>query len=221
MNRQLIVIEGTDGSGKSTQFQLLCGALERDEIPFRPLRFPRYGDPSSVLVQMYLSGVFGKTPGEVNPYAASMFFAADRYASFKTDWHLDWDARTPILCDRYTTSNVIHQASKLPVRERDAFLDWMFDFEYNKLGLPKPTRVFFLDMPSEITFQLLKKRQGNDGDIHERDQAYLSRCREEALAVSQACGWIRIKCAPEGRLRSPEDIAEEIYASVKAAMREE
>lgn len=210
MSHHLIVIEGTDGSGKSTQAQLTCEALQAAGMDFKRLTFPRYADDSSMLVRMYLRGDFGTHPEDVNPYAASTFYAADRYASFKTDWQKDWEQERVIFCDRYTTSNAVHQSSKLPAEQLVPFTDWLFDYEYNLLGLPAPTCVIFLDMPTEVSLKMLEKRQGDTGDIHELDHDYLSRCRERALSVCEQYGWHRIPCAENGNLRSIEEINRDI-----------
>lgn len=214
MAGELIVIEGTDGSGKSTQFAMLRKRLEQEGVAYRTAVFPRYGEPSAALLELYLQGRFGTHPSDVNPYAASTFFAVDRYASYKTDWQAYHDKGGLMLCDRYTTSNAVHQAAKLPPEQAGPFLDWLFDFEYEKLGLPKPTQVFFLDMPAACTFDLLHKRQGEGGDIHEKDHAYLALCRERALEVCRRYGWQRISCAPGGVIRTVEDIHQEIYQSI-------
>lgn len=214
MAGELIVIEGTDGSGKSTQFAMLRQRLEREGIEHRTQVFPRYGQPSAALLEMYLRGGFGDDPSDVNPYAASTFFAVDRYASYKTGWQAYHESGGLMLCDRYTTSNAVHQASKLPPEQAGPFLDWLFDFEYNKLGLPPPTQVYFLDMPAEQTFDLLRRRQGDGGDIHEKNHAYLARCRERALDVCQRYGWRRIACVKDGQLRPAEEIHREIYQEI-------
>ena len=179
-------------------------------MDFKRLTFPRYADDSSMLVRMYLRGDFGTHPEDVNPYAASTFYAADRYASFKTDWQKDWEQERVIFCDRYTTSNAVHQSSKLPAEQLVPFTDWLFDYEYNLLGLPAPTCVIFLDMPTEVSLKMLEKRQGDTGDIHELDHDYLSRCRERALSVCEQYGWHRIPCAENGNLRSIEEINRDI-----------
>ena len=158
MSGKLIVFEGTDGSGKATQSRLLCEYLEKKGIPYRHIDFPRYGKPSAAMVQEYLDGNLGKKPEDVNAYAASVFYAMDRYASYKQDWGEFYDAGGLIVADRYTTSNAVHQASKLPEEERKAFLDWLFDLEYRLLGLPAPDLVFYLDMPTEVTEKLMRRR---------------------------------------------------------------
>ena len=214
MSERLFVIEGTDGSGKSTQFALLDEALTARGVTHRTVRFPRYGQPSAAMLEMYLRGGFGADPESVNPYAASSFFAMDRYASFQTDWREDYLRGVPVLCDRYTTSNAVHQASKLPPEQAAGFLKWLFDYEYRLLGLPEPTQVFFLDMPTEHAVRLLHRRQGDGGDIHERDTAYLAKCRERALEVCRRCGWELIRCAEGGRVRPAEEIHAEILEKI-------
>lgn len=211
MKRNLFVIEGTDGSGKSTQFELLRNKLQQMQVDFKTVRFPRYDQESSALLRMYLSGAFAQNPNDVNPYAASTFFAVDRYASYMTDWKDAYCSGVPVLCDRYTTSNAIHQASKLECDDAaDAFLQWLFDYEYRLLQLPEPTAVFFLDMPEEYALALLQKRQGDSGDIHEKDHAYLAKCREKALRICKQYGWHRINCVENGVLRSAEAIHRDI-----------
>ena len=210
MSGKLIVFEGTDGSGKATQSKLLCQYLERQGIPYRHITFPRYGKPSAAMVQEYLDGNLGRKPEDVNAYAASMFYAMDRYASYKQDWGEFYETGGMIVADRYTTSNAVHQAAKLPEGEVDGFLNWLFDYEYRLLGIPAPTKVFFLDMPAELTFDLLKKRQGDSGDIHELDHEYLMRCRKNANSVCDKLDWHRISCAQKGRLRTPEEINADI-----------
>ena len=158
MKGTLIVIEGTDGSGKSTQFQQLRQRLEREGISFRNVVFPRYQEESSALIRLYLSGAFGTKPGDVNPYAASSFFAVDRYASYRQDWGDWYEQGGLVLCDRYTTSNAVHQASKLSAEERDTFFRWLYEFEFGKLGLPKPDLVLYLDMPTGASVSLLRHR---------------------------------------------------------------
>lgn len=216
----LIVIEGVDGAGKSTQFARLCRRLEEEEISYRKAVFPRYGQPSAALLEMYLQGQFGQKPDDVSPYAASVFFAADRFASYQTDWRTYYEQGGLMLCDRYTTSNAVHQAGKLPPEQAAPFLEWLFDFEYDKLGLPRPSLVFFLDMPEQVSFELLRRRQGEAGDIHEKDREYLGRCRRQALQICQSQGWRRIDCAPEGRLASVEQIHEQIWRQVREFLEE-
>lgn len=217
MSGKLIVFEGTDGSGKATQARLLCSYLERAGIPYREIDFPRYGKPSAAMVQEYLDGNLGKKPGDVNAYAASMFYAMDRYASYKQDWGGFYEAGGLIIADRYTTSNAVHQASKLPEGERKLYLDWLFDLEYRLLGLPRPDLVLYLDMPTEITEQMMRRREqttGTRADIHEQDEAYLKSCRANAGEVARVCGWSVIDCAEGGSPRTPEDIHRQVVEIV-------
>ena len=221
MAGKLIVFEGTDGSGKATQTALLCGELDRRGIPYRRLEFPRYSEDSSALIRLYLGGAFGSDPGDVNAYAAASFYAVDRYASYKQDWGAFYESGGLVIADRYTTSNAVHQASKLPEGEREAFLDWLFDLEYRLLGLPEPDLVLYLDMPTEITEKMLRQREqaaGTHADIHEQDEAYLKACRENARAIVRRCGWQVIDCAENGAPRTPEDIHNEVYRRVRALL---
>ena len=191
MKGKLIVFEGTDGSGKATQSRLLCDELTRRGISFRKLEFPRYKEESSALIRLYLGGAFGDKPGDVNAYAASVFYSMDRYASYKQDWGAYYEQGGLLIADRYTTSNAVHQTGKLPPEQRDAFLDWLFHFEYDLLGLPEPTRVLYLDMPTEATEQMMRLREAathTTADIHERDEDYLRRCRENAALGGNALG---------------------------------
>ena len=218
---KLIVIEGTDGSGKSTQFRLLSSHLQQDNISFRHIVFPRYSEESSALIRMYLSGAFGTKPTDVSAYAASTFFAVDRYASYKQDWGSWYEQGGLLLSDRYTTSNAVHQASKEPEEKREAFLQWLYDLEYDKLGLPKPDLVIYLDVPTDFTEKLLRHREADtntQADIHEKDMQYLATCRETGRAAAAYYGWQVISCVRDGAMRSIEDIHEEIYALVKKCL---
>ena len=212
----LIALEGTDGSGKSTQFGLLCARMEREGRPFRRLVFPRYDNPSSTLLRMYLHGEFGSRPGDVNAYAASTFFAVDRYAAWKQDWGEYYLGGGTILSDRYTTSNAVHQAAKMEPKDWEPFFAWLADFEYGKLGLPRPDLVLWLDMPTDRAVENLRRRESEthtQGDIHEVDEAYLRSCRSAAQAAAKAYGWRRIDCLDEsGNVRTVEDIHEELWA---------
>ena len=217
MQGKLIVFEGTDGSGKATQTALLCQELEKRGVPFRKLEFPRYQEESSALIRLYLGGAFGTDPSDVNAYAASVFYSVDRYASYKQDWGGFYESGGLLIADRYTTSNAVHQTAKLPPEQRDAFLDWLFDFEYRLLGLPEPTRVLYLDMPIEATERMMRRRESDThttADIHERDEGYLRRCRENAAHVVARCGWTRIDCAAGGQPRSIEEIHRDVMARV-------
>ena len=217
MSGKLIVFEGTDGSGKATQARMLCRRLEAEGTPFREIDFPRYGKPSAAMVQEYLDGNLGKKPGDVNAYAASMFFSMDRYASYKQDWGSYYEQGGLLIADRYTTSNAVHQTSKLPPEQQRPFVDWLFDFEYQKLGLPAPDRVLYLDLPTELSEQMMRRREEathTPADIHEQDEAYLRSCRESAARVVDWCGWQRIRCDRDGRIRSIQDIHQEVLERV-------
>ena len=218
MTGKLIVFEGTDGSGKYTQFARLCERVSYLGKEYQKLTFPQYSEPSSALIRMYLGGEFGEKPGDVNPYAASAFYAVDRYASLKKVWGEYYQKGGLILTDRYTTSNAVHQTVKCAQQEREEFLRWLDDFEHNKLGLPRPDMVIYLDVPTEATVQLLRSRESQtntQADIHEKDTAYLAACRECAGQAADILGWNRIRCLDEnGKLRTIEDIHEEIWALV-------
>lgn len=200
MEHKLYVIEGLDGSGKATQATLLTDYLTGKGIPCRKLSFPDYNDPSSTLVKMYLHGEIG-TLEEVNPYGASLFFTVDRYASYCRHWRPDYEAGKILVADRYSTSNIPHQMSRLPKEEWDIFLDWLCDVEYNKAGLPRPTAVVYLDVDPEVSRRLLSERYHGDEskrDIHEADFAYLQHCRSAALYGAEKQGWHILSCTEQG-----------------------
>ena len=208
----LIVIEGLDGSGKGTQAKLLYDyALSRGRA--RQVTFPDYDSPSSSLVKMYLKGDFGKEAGDVNAYAASAFYAVDRFASYRMKWKDDYASGVPIISDRYVTSNIVYQLSKLPKTEWKAFVSWLEDLEYEKFGLPRPDRVIYLDVPPAISQRLLTERYAGDTtkkDIHESDIHYLLHCRNCALYAAEHLNWTVLNCAEGDTLRSIEDIHHEI-----------
>ena len=214
---KLIVIEGLDGSGKSTQLDLLYENLKSHGIDCKSVSFPDYDNPSSTLVKMYLNGSFGKKPGDVNAFAASVFYTVDRYASFKANWGEYYQNGGTVVAGRYTTSNAVHQASKLPQSEWESFLSWLYDFEYNKIGIPKPDKVIFLDMPIEVSQKLLTKRYEGDNskkDIHESDTEYLENCRKAAVFTANYSDWEIIPCSYNGEARSIEDISRDVLNSV-------
>lgn len=220
---KLIVIEGTDGSGKSTQFRELSRHLEQDGQLFKHLVFPRYQEESSSLIRMYLGGQFGSSPSDVNAYAASTFYAVDRYASYKMDWGKWYQEGGLVLSDRYTTSNAVHQTAKEPKEHQDAFLHWLYDLEYEKMGLPMPDLVIYLDVPTDYTEKLLRHREqdtNTQADIHEQDTAYLASCRESGRKAAKYYGWHVVSCVQDGVMRSIQDIHEEIYGLVKACLEE-
>ncbi len=206
---KIMVIDGLDGCGKSTQLAMLDDALKNKGITYRQISFPDYDQPSSALVKMYLGGEMGGSPAAVNAYAASSFYAVDRYASYKCFWQQDYENGVPIVAARYTTSNAIHQMTKCPESEWDSFLDWLEDYEYHLLGLPRPDKVLFLDMPPEVSQKLLEKRYDGDAekkDIHERDRQYLLNCRRAALYVAEKKGWTVIPCSKDGEPLPLEEI---------------
>ncbi len=218
---KLIVIEGTDGSGKSTQFRLLTEHLDKDRMAFKHIVFPRYDQDSSALIRMYLGGTFGVKPTDVNAYAASTFYAVDRYASFKMDWGQWYQEGGLVLSDRYTTSNAVHQASKEPEEGQEAFLHWLYDLEYDKLGLPRPDLVIYLDVPTDFTQALMRRREADTNtkaDIHEQDGGYLATCRKMGRKAAEYYGWTVIDCVKDGAMRSMEDIHNEIYSHVKGCL---
>lgn len=214
MNGKLIVIEGLDGSGKTTQLNLLVNKLKQKNIKnIKQIKLPDYDSDSSSLVKMYLAGEFGKSPEDVNAYAASAFYAVDRFANYKTKWKADYENGTLIIADRYTTSNAYHQATKLPESEWKDYFKWLRDFEYNKLGIPEPDMVIYLDMPIEISQKMMTSRYNGDEekkDIHEANVEYLQHCRKAAKAAATQLGWKVIDCADGDRPRSIESIGDEI-----------
>ncbi len=214
---KLIVIEGLDGSGKSTQLDLLPKNLAKHNINSQTVSFPDYDSNSSALVKMYLNGEFGKKPNDVNAYAASLFYAVDRFASYKTNWGKFYNENGVVVSGRYTTSNAVHQTSKMPETEWKGFLDWLYDLEYNKVAIPKPDKVIFLDMPIEVSQKLLTGRYNGDEakkDIHESDTEYLAKCRKAAMFTAEYSGWTVISCAKDGMPRSIEDIANDVLSEV-------
>lgn len=213
MSGRLISIEGLDGSGKETQTDLLEKELLHRGISLRRVSFPEYGEPSSAPVRMYLNGDFGKDPNDVNAFAASSFFAVDRFASFRRRWGADYKDGLLILADRYTTSNMVYQMPKLPRSDWEDFLTWLQDFEYVRLGIPKPDLTIYLDMPPEISQKLLEKRYRENGgvkDIHESNMAYLNACRQTAAFAAKRLGWQVISCAFNNMPKEKENIHREI-----------
>ena len=220
---KLIVLEGTDGSGKSTQLSLMVARLTAEGKQFHQLDFPRYKEESSALIRLYLGGAFGTKPSDVNAYAASAFYAVDRYASYKQDWGSWYEQGGLVISDRYTTSNAVHQASKVSPEEQDKFLNWLYEFEYAQLALPRPDLVIYLDVPTNFTEKLMRHREAETNtkaDIHEQDTSYLATCRKTGRAAAEFYGWTVISCVRDGAMRSIEDIHEEIYRHVKACLEE-
>lgn len=214
MQNHLLVVDGLDGSGKSTQVSLLKSKLESDGTPVRQIKLPDYDDPSSTLVKMYLGGEFGKNPEDVNVYAASSFYAVDRYASFRRHWQKDYENGTLILADRYTTSNAVHQAVKLPESAWENYLSWLADYEYNKLGIPAPNAVIFLDMPVAVSQKLMTARYHGEEtkkDVHEANVAYLNACHKAALFAAEKLGWYVVPCADGDEPLPIAQIHERVY----------
>ncbi len=211
----LIAIDGVDASGKQTQTELLLKRM--NEKSPRLISFPAYDKPSSAPVKMYLNGDFGKNPDDVNAYAASALFAVDRYATYKSDWEKDYKSDKLIIADRYVSSNMIHQAGKISdAAEKEKFLEWLFDLEYNKFGLPQPDVMIFLDMPPEYGARLMAERAnkitgGMSKDIHENDREYLQKSYDNALFVAKKYDWNIVSCIRDNKIRTIEDINNEIY----------
>ena len=207
-------LEGLDGSGKTTQTELICKRLQEDGIDFRQIKLPDYDSDSSILVRKYLAGDFGKNAGDVNSYAASVLYAADRFASYTEKWGADYRAGKLIFADRYTPANALYQMTKLDKSEWDSFLEWLFDFEYEKIGIPAPDKVIFLDMPVEVSQRLMTSRYGGDEtkkDVHEANVEFLNACREAALYAAQKYGWSVVNCAENGGPLPIEVINDEVY----------
>lgn len=207
---KLIVLEGLDGSGKGTQCRYLAENLEKEGKKVRLIDFPKYGSQGATLVELYLQGGLGGKPEDTGAYAASMFFAADRYVSFRQDWGNDFtDPDTILIANRYTTANAYHQLSKMERADWDPFLAWLWDFEYQKLGLPAPDRVILVDVPQSVSDANVEKRSRETGvtkDIHEKDREYLKKCREAALYVAETCDWTVISCADEAGCQYPVEV---------------
>lgn len=216
-NSKLVVIEGLDGSGKSTQFEIIDKIFTQNNIPHKSISFPDYDKPSSALIKMYLSGEFSKNAKDINAYAASSFYAVDRYASYKLFWEEAYTKGEFILASRYVTSNSIYQMVKCEKSEWDSYLDWLSEYEYEKLGLPKPDLVIFLDMPVEISQKLMTGRYDGDEskkDIHEVDIEFLNSCREAALYTAEKQDWKIIYCSDGGSPLPIDVITDEILTEI-------
>lgn len=223
---KLITIEAGDGSGKATQTKALYDRLLAEGYQVLKVEYPDYQSESSALVRMYLGGEFGQQAENVSAYGASAFFAVDRYASYLLKWRQAYESGWIILADRYTTSNMVHQAVKLKdSAEREEFLTWLWDFEFGRLQLPVPNRVIYLDMPPEISDRLINSRAAKDSsrkkDIHEKDTSYLHHCHRAYNEVAEKYGWVKISCAQQGNLRTVQDIHEDVYQAVKEILRDE
>lgn len=218
---KLFVIEGTDGSGKQTQLTLLKDSLRKKGIDFEEVSFPNYDSESSSLVKMYLRGDFGDDPKAISPYIASTFYAADRYATFKKGLMDYYNNGGIIIADRYTTANMVHQAGKIKDKaERKKFLDWLYEFEFGLYKLPKPDKVFFLNMPTEKALELMKDRENkftheSQKDIHEKNPEHLKESYEAACDLVKDYDWKEIKCVKDDKIRTREDIHNEIWSEVE------
>ena len=217
---KLIVIEGVDSSGKQTQTEMLFKRLKEEGLNVKTVSFPDYESDFSLPVRRYLAGDLGTDPKDVNAYAASTFYAIDRYASFKRDWGEFYNDGGVVVADRYVTSNIVHQASKVSENEKEQFIDWLSDLEYKKMGLPVPDCVIFLDMPPEYARMLMKERLNKitkeaQKDIHERDKNHLETSYNNAKAIAKYLNWYEISCVKDEKVRTREEIAEEIYKKVK------
>lgn len=218
MQGKLIVIEGLDGSGKGTQAKRLYDALKEKGVRARKVSFPNYESDSSALVKMYLNGDFGKDPGDVNAYAASSFYAVDRYAGYKQDWGKDYLGGSVIVADRYATSNAVHQCSKLPEGEWSAFLEWLFHYEYDLLGIPAPDVVIYLQVDPCVSQKLMTNRYGGDEekkDIHESNLDYLKRSQRAAEYCCETLGWRIVRCIRDGEMRTMDEIHAEIMDQLR------
>ena len=207
--KKLIVIEGRDGSGKTTQLGLLKEKLENAHF----ITFPYYDTDSGHIISEYLRGTYAETDPRKSAYSASIMYAVDRYTSFRTHWEALYNSGFPVISARYVSSNAIYQMTKLPEEEWDGYLDWLTDLEYVKLGLPRPDLTIFLDMPTDVSQKLLSERYGGDEtkkDIHERDTGFLAKCRDAAMYTAERYGWKIIPCSENGEPRSIEAINEDI-----------
>ncbi len=220
---KLIVIEGVDSSGKETQTKLLYEYIKNRGIDVKKVSFPDYESDFCIPVKKYLAGDLGKKPSDVNAYAASSFYAIDRYASYKKDWGEFYHDGGTIVCDRYATSNIVHQAMKIE-KDKAEFIDWLSDYEYEKLGLPKPDVVIFLDMPPAAAQVLMKNRANKitgeaQKDIHESDEGYLTAAYNNAVEVAEHQEWHRVVCANGLDVRTIEDIHKEIISIVEKILK--
>ena len=214
---KLIIIEsGSDSSGKATQTKKLYDRLKQEGHNIKKVTFPNYESEACAPVKMYLNGDFGTHPDDVNAYVASTFYAIDRFASYKMEWKKFYEDGGIIISDRYTTSNMVHQAVKMKDSEKENFLDWLYDLEFNKYGLPVPDCVIFLDMPPEVSQELMKDRLNKitgeaKKDIHESDKEYLNRSYYNSLGICEKYSWNKINCVKNGELRTIDDINNELY----------
>ncbi len=216
---RFIVLDGLDGSGKGTQAERLRDRLMAEGRRVKLISFPNYGTPGAVAVEYYLGGALGSDPAATNAYAASTFYAVDRYLSFRTDWgeFLAGEGNV-LIANRYTSANAVHQLSKMPREGWDDFLDWLGDFEFDRLGLPRPDLTLYLEMTPEISMRLVSHRSDTTGqqkDIHELDPHHLEASYAAALYASDRWGWTRLPCYAEGEPRSIAEIGEDVWREVQ------
>ncbi len=221
---KLIVIEGTDSSGKQTQTEILYEKLKSEGIKVKKISFPNYDSPASEPVKMYLAGEFGEKANDVNPYPVSTMYAVDRYASFKKDWEHFYSEEGVVITDRYTTSNMVHQASKFTdPGDKAKYLEWLEDLEYEKMEIPRPDVVFFLNMPVDVAQKLMSERKNKitgetAKDIHEKDVDYLKMSHQNACDIAETYHWKEIECVKNGQLKKIDEISEEIFEAVKGIL---
>jgi dTMP kinase len=220
---KLIIIEAGDGCGKATQTKLLYDRLNQAGYKVKKVEYPDYESPACTPVKMYLQGEFGGHVDDVNAYAASVLFAVDRYASYRMKWKKDYEEGTIILADRYTTSNMVHQAVKIEdSKMRDEFLSWLWDTEFTKMGLPVPDKVIFLNMPPDISNKLIDNRAKKDNrkkDIHEQDKNYLEKCHEVYQEMANHYDWDIVECAKDNQLRTIEEIHEDVWQKIQGLIK--
>lgn len=218
MKGRLIVIEGLDGSGKATQSKLLSDSLSGMGRSSKLISFPDYSQPSSSLVKMYLNSEFGNSPSDVNAFAASSFFAVDRYASYMKFWRDFYQNGNTIICDRYVTSNAIYQMAKMDESYWKDYLQWLYDYEYNKLALPKPDLVIYLFVPVGLSQTLMDSRYDGDitkKDLHEKNILFLQNCQKAADYVRKLDNWNVVECSRDLKMRSVHDIHNDIIQILK------
>lgn len=224
---KIIVIEGTDSSGKETQTKLLYERIKKLYNRTIKISFPNYESPACEPVKMYLAGEFGKDATKINPYPVSTMYAIDRYASFKQNWEKFYRDNYIIITDRYVTSNMIHQASKIEDRDKkEEYLKWLEDLEYEKIEIPRPDEVIFLKMPIDKAKILMEERKNKitgeeKKDIHELNEEYLKKSYDNACLISKKYSWTEIECVENSKIKTIEQINNEIFEKVKRFIEKE
>ncbi|WP_022819815.1 dTMP kinase [Fusobacterium russii] len=224
---KIIVIEGTDSSGKETQTKLLYERIKKLYNRTIKISFPNYKSPACEPVKMYLAGEFGKDATKINPYPVSTMYAIDRYASFKQNWEKFYRDNYIIITDRYVTSNMIHQASKIEDRDKkEEYLKWLEDLEYEKIEIPRPDEVIFLKMPIDKAKILMEERKNKitgeeKKDIHELNEEYLKKSYDNACLISKKYSWTEIECVENSKIKTIEQINNEIFEKVKRFIEKE